>query len=90
MAQIPPFDADGLLPPADYEVSFEELRKSILIVGPADAKEHSSWDRPWPWNCIRMCRAWGSAAELLTSTVTSWSFHRPFGNAAAMADRGAS
>jgi hypothetical protein len=26
------FDADGPLPPGDYEVSFDELRQSVLVV----------------------------------------------------------
>ena len=42
---IPDFDADGLLPPGDYEVSFEELRRSILVTG--DAKHRSNWDASW-------------------------------------------
>jgi len=42
---IPKFDADGLLPPGDYEVSFEELRHSVLVVGGADRPE--TWDSPW-------------------------------------------
>src|SRR5579862_3823044 len=44
--EIPAFDADGLLPPADYELSFDELRDSILVAGPNDPA-HSSWD--WQW-----------------------------------------
>jgi hypothetical protein len=47
MAEIPAFDADGLLPAADYELSFEELRNSVLVTGPSPAPENSSWDRPW-------------------------------------------
>ncbi|MDR3719867.1 MAG: hypothetical protein P4K98_13795 [Bryobacteraceae bacterium] len=47
MTVIPPFDPDGLLPPVDYEVSFEELRESILVVGLGGAKGNSSWDRQW-------------------------------------------
>ena len=47
MAAISRFDADGLLPPGNYEVSFEELRQSILVVGPGSATADSSWDRPW-------------------------------------------
>jgi hypothetical protein len=47
MAEIPPFDPDGLLPPADYELSFEELRASVLVVGPVDGHRYPSWDRPW-------------------------------------------
>ena len=41
------FQADGLLPPGDYEVSFEELRRSILTVGPGMAMDARSWDAPW-------------------------------------------
>jgi hypothetical protein len=44
---IPSFQPDGLLPPGDYEVSFEELRKSILTVGPAGVVDHGSWDANW-------------------------------------------
>jgi hypothetical protein len=47
MAVIPPFDSDGLLPPADYEVSFDELRRSLLVCGPVEPAEFSSWDAPW-------------------------------------------
>jgi hypothetical protein len=43
---IPPFDDDGLLPPLDYEVSFEELRHSPLVVRPA-RRADESWDAPW-------------------------------------------
>ena len=44
---IPPFDADGLLPPNDYEVTFDELRQSILVLGPDPREEGSSWDLRW-------------------------------------------
>lgn len=47
MATIPSFDAEGLLPAGDYEVSFGELRASILVVGPNDPVSYPSWDRPW-------------------------------------------
>ncbi len=47
MPKIPPFDADGLLPAADYELSFEELRNSSLVTGPSSAPENSSWDHQW-------------------------------------------
>jgi hypothetical protein len=47
MAVIPPFDSDGLLPPSDYEVSFDELRRSPLVVGPDNPNTYPSWDRPW-------------------------------------------
>ena len=42
---IPSFDADGLLPPGDYEVSFEELRRSALVARDADRPE--TWDSAW-------------------------------------------
>jgi len=42
---IPPFGADGLLPPADYDVTFEELQASILANGPDDGR--TSWDAAW-------------------------------------------
>lgn len=40
------FDSDGLLPPGDYEVTFADLRQSLLVVG--SAKNRSpTWDQPW-------------------------------------------
>src|SRR5258707_14007521 len=47
MPVIPPFEPDGLLPSGDYEVSFEELRRSILALGPNPTTETSSWDTTW-------------------------------------------
>ncbi len=44
MAPIPPFESDGLLPSGDYDVSFDELRQSILVLGPGGA---TSWDSWW-------------------------------------------
>src|SRR5665213_2772392 len=44
---IPQFDSAGLLPAADYEVSFDELRASALVIGPNELREHSAWDTPW-------------------------------------------
>ena len=46
MPIIPPFDADGFLPPGDYEASFEELRSSILALGP-ETEKRSTWDTQW-------------------------------------------
>jgi len=46
MPIIPDFESSGLLPPGDYEVSFDELRQSVLAVGPK-TEEHASWDAPW-------------------------------------------
>ena len=50
MFAIPPFDADGLLPPGDYEVTFDELRASILVTGPNNGK--NSWDVAWRLHLI--------------------------------------
>lgn len=47
MAAIPPFEADGLLPPGEYEVSFDELRQSILVVGQSSATRSPTWDTEW-------------------------------------------
>jgi len=47
MGTIPDFTADGLLPPGDYEVSLDELRESVLVVGPTDATACAEWDGPW-------------------------------------------
>jgi len=47
MAVIPPFEADGLLPSGDYEVSFDELRQSILVVGLGGATMSPTWDSGW-------------------------------------------
>lgn len=47
MPSIPFFEPDGLLPSGDYEVSFDELRRSILALGPNPAKVGSSWDTAW-------------------------------------------
>jgi hypothetical protein len=42
---IPDFDADGLLPPGDYEVSFAELHRSVLVTG--SASRQANWDVSW-------------------------------------------
>ncbi len=44
LAVIPPFEQDGLLPPGDYEISFEELLQSVLVLGPG---YESAWDTLW-------------------------------------------
>ncbi len=44
---IPEFDADGLLPPGDYEVTLSELRGSILCRGPTDRVLYANWDSGW-------------------------------------------
>ncbi len=47
LAVVPPFETDGLLPPGDHEISFEELRLSALVLGPGDRSHESAWDTPW-------------------------------------------
>jgi Family of unknown function (DUF6932) len=47
MTAIPPFDADGLLPPGDYELSLDQLRRSPLIHRPRKIEGGSNWDAPW-------------------------------------------
>ncbi len=44
---IPPFEPDGLLPPGDFELSFDELRQSLLVGGPDNQERSSTWDMPW-------------------------------------------
>jgi hypothetical protein len=48
---IPEFDVEGLLPPGDYEVSFEELRRSVLVNG--DANRQENWDAAWRAQLVR-------------------------------------
>ena len=45
MISLPPFDSDGLLPPGDYALTFEELRQTQLVKGPEGAD--STWDAAW-------------------------------------------
>jgi hypothetical protein len=44
---LPPFTADGLLPPGDYVLTLAELAASLLVVGPADAQSYPHWDCDW-------------------------------------------
>jgi hypothetical protein len=52
MALIPPFEVDGLLPPGDYDVSFDELRQSILVLGPVGPSMSATWDSSWRANLV--------------------------------------
>lgn len=45
--KIPEFDANGLLPVGDYEVTMPELRASILVQGPRDRIRYPTWDAGW-------------------------------------------
>ena len=42
---LPLFDADGLLPPGDYELTLQQLRQSMLVTGPEHRPE--TWDGVW-------------------------------------------
>jgi hypothetical protein len=53
MLVVPQFEPDGLLPPGDYEVSFDDLRSSVLVLGPNAGKEQSFWDMPWRLQLIK-------------------------------------
>jgi hypothetical protein len=51
MKDLPPFDAHGLLPPGDYELTFGELRRSFLVKGPGFVD--STWDAAWREALVR-------------------------------------
>lgn len=41
------FTADGTLPQGDYEMTLDQLRGSILVLGPGEPKDHQVWDAAW-------------------------------------------
>ena len=45
MGVLPAFNTDGLLPPGDYELTFGEIRSSLLVIGPGDPEWDTSWRR---------------------------------------------
>ena len=45
MVGLPGFTPDGLLPLGDYELTLDQLRASLLVVGPSPCSEH--WDEDW-------------------------------------------
>ena len=47
VSPIPPFTEAGLLPPGDFEVTFDELRASVLVLGPGEPAEWPDWDAVW-------------------------------------------
>jgi hypothetical protein len=42
---LPGFTKEGYLPPADYELTLDELRASVLVAGPSNG--FPNWDRGW-------------------------------------------
>lgn len=47
MRTLPDFNADGMLPPGDYELTLDELRASTLVAGPSNRSEFPNWDGRW-------------------------------------------
>jgi hypothetical protein len=45
MLALPMFTPEGLLPPGDYVLTIDELRRSVLVLGPGE--EHPDWDVDW-------------------------------------------
>lgn len=42
---LPGFTGEGYLPSADYALTLDELRESMLVAGPSN--DHPNWDRGW-------------------------------------------
>lgn len=42
---LPPFTAEGVLPPGDYPLTLADLRRSFLVTG--QGVSSSAWDREW-------------------------------------------
>lgn len=57
---LPRFDADGLLPPGDHDLTIGQLKESMLVVGPGP--DFPDWDSRW-WMRL-VC-----ALELLASQL---------------------
>src|SRR5882724_11780386 len=47
MSILPSFTSDGLLPPGDYELTVDELRESLLVVGARAPGASPGWDGAW-------------------------------------------
>ena len=80
MSVISAFDQDGLLPPSDYEVSFDELRRSALVLGPDDPKGRSSWDAAWREELV-------SNLETLTRQLWRTGIHQIFADGSFAEDK---
>lgn len=48
---LPAFNASGLLPPGDYELSLPELRSSMLVQGPSVGRS-PHWDSTWRMSLV--------------------------------------
>jgi len=47
MAELPSFNADGVLPPGDYSLSLAQLRASELVLGFGSPAHSPTWDAAW-------------------------------------------
>ena len=47
MIRLPDFTDDGLLPPGDYLLTMDELRTSMLVLGPREPRHSPNWDAVW-------------------------------------------
>jgi len=45
LTDVPPFNTDGLLPPGDVALTFDDLRASLLVTGPGPSCPY--WDADW-------------------------------------------
>jgi hypothetical protein len=53
MPSLPAFTADGVLPPGDYPLTLDQLRDSMLVLGPGDPKDHPAWDSAWRLRLVK-------------------------------------
>lgn len=44
---LPGFTSDGFLPPGDYPITLDHLKKSLLVLGPNASSQVQNWDTPW-------------------------------------------
>jgi len=44
---LPRFTGDGLLPSGDHPLTLNELRESLLVIGPEDKGRYPNWDIAW-------------------------------------------
>jgi len=80
MPPIPPFDFDALLPPGDYELAFDDLRQSALVLGPSLLSERSSWDTPWRRQLV-------DNLEILTQQLWRTGIHEVFADGSFVEDK---
>lgn len=48
---LPSFTENGVLPPGDYELTFNQLKSSLLVLGPP---ERPDWDAQWRSMLVNM------------------------------------